>query len=155
GRQIVFTSHRDGDLNIFVMDSDGGNVRQLTDEPGYDGGAFFSADGSQIVYRAHHPSDSTELAEYRALLAEGLVRPDRVELFVMNADGSDRRQITSNGRANFAPFFHPDGRRIIFSSNMHDPQGRSFNLYMIDTESGEVERITHGTGFDSFPMFNA
>ncbi len=154
GRQIVFTSLRDGDLNIFVMDSDGGSVRQLTDEPGYDGGAFFSADGSKIVYRAHHPTEPTELAEYRALLEEGLVRPDRVELFVMNADGSDRRQITSNGRANFAPFFHPDGRRIIFSSNMHDPQGRSFNLYMVDIESGEVERITHSAGFDSFPMFN-
>jgi TolB protein len=154
GSQIVFTSHRDGDLNIFVMDADGSNPRQLTDEPGYDGGPFFSADGSKIVYRAHHPTDSTELAEYRALLEEGLVRPDRVELFVMNADGSDRRQITSNGRANFAPYFHPDGRRIIFSSNMHDPQGRSFNLYMVDIESGEVERVTNGTGFDSFPMFN-
>ncbi|MEX2582958.1 MAG: hypothetical protein WD766_06780 [Gemmatimonadota bacterium] len=155
GSQIVFTSFRDGDVNIFVMDADGGNVRQLTDEVGYDGGAFFSADGSRIVYRAHHPTDEAEIAEYRQLLDEQLVRPNQVELFVMNADGSDRQQVTSNGKANFAPFFHPDGERIIFSSNMDDPQGRSFSLYLLDLNSGEVERVTHGTGFDSFPMFSA
>jgi TolB protein len=154
GRRVVFTSHRDGDVNIFVMDVDGGNLRQLTDEPGYDGGPFFSADGTKIVYRAHHPTDPTELAEYRELLDQGLVRPNKVELFVMDADGSNKRQLTSNGAANFAPFFHPDGRRIIFSSNVHDPQGRSFNLYLLDIESGVVTRVTNNSGFDSFPMFN-
>jgi len=154
GRRIVFTSLRDGDVNIFVMNADGSDVRQLTDEVGYDGGAFFSADGSRIVYRAHHPKDPADVAEYRGLLEQGLVRPDRVELFVMDSDGSNRRQVTSNGAANFAPFFHPDGRRIIFSSNLHDPGGRSFNLYLLDLATGEVERITHGTGFDSFPMFS-
>ncbi len=155
GSRIVFTSLRDGDVNIFSMNSDGSDLTQLTDEPGYDGGAFFSADGSKIVYRAHHPTDPAELAEYRALLEEELVRPDRVELFVMNADGTERTQVTSNGRANFAPYFHPDGQRIIFSSNLHDPQGRSFNLYLLDLNSGEVERVTNSTGFDSFPMFNS
>jgi len=154
GRQIVFTSLRDGDLNIFVMDPDGGNVRQLTDEVGYDGGPFFSADGTKIVYRAHHPTDPAEIAEYRALLAEGLIRPERVELFVMDADGSNKVQLTANGAANFAPFFHPDGRRIIFSSNMHNPGGRGFSLYLVDIETREIERVTHTEGFDSFPMFS-
>src|SRR5690606_18909354 len=148
GSTIVFTSLRDGDLNLFLMDADGGNGRQLTDEVGYDGGAFFSADGSQIVYRAHHPTDPAEIEEYRQLLAERLVRPAQVEIFVMNADGSNRRAVTSNGAANFAPFFHPDGRRIIFSSNVDDPSGRSFSLYLLHLDTGEVERVTHGNGFD-------
>jgi TolB protein len=155
GSRIVFTSTRDGDLEIYVMDAGGSNVSRLTHDEGYDGGAFFSPDGSRIVYRGHHPTDPAELEEYRALLAEGLVRPERVEIMIMDADGSSRRQLTSNGAANFAPFFHPDGRHIIFSSNMHDPGGRSFNLYLLDSETGAIERITRNDGFDSFPMFNA
>ena len=154
GSKILFTSTRDDDIDIYVMDADGSNVKRLTDEPGYDGGAFFSADGTKIVYRAHHPTDPDELAEFRALLADGLVRPSRVEIFVMDADGSNKRQLTDNGAANFAPFFHPDSERIIFSSNMHDPRGRSFNLYMIDVDGSNLQRLTHHDGFDSFPMFS-
>jgi TolB protein len=154
GRTIVFTSLRDGDLDIYAMDADGSNVRRLTHEPGYDGGPFFSPDGTQIVYRAHHPTDPAELAAYRDLLADGLIMPDRVEIFVMDADGSNKQQLTDNGAANFAPFFHPSGRQIIFSSNLHDPGGRSFSLYLLDIDSGALERITHGDHFDSFPMFN-
>jgi TolB protein len=154
GRHIVFTSHRDGDLDLYIMDADGGNVRRLTYEEGYDGGAFFSPDGSRIVYRAYHPRDPAELEEYRALLRQGLVRPDRVEIFVIDVDGSNRRQLTNNGAANFAPYFHPDGRRIIFSSNMHAPGGRSFNLYLLDSETGGIEQVTRHDGFDSFPMFS-
>ena len=143
GSRIVFTSMRDGDIDLYTMNADGGDVRRLTHEEGYDGGAFFSPDGRRIVYRAHHPVDSA-----------GLVRPSRVEIFVMDADGSNKRQLTRNGAANFAPFFHPDGRRIIYSSNVHDRTGRSFSLYMIDAAGGDPERITHGTGFDGFPMFS-
>jgi TolB protein len=154
GRTIVFTSFRDGDLDIYAMDADGSNVRRLTHEPGYDGGPFFSPDGTRIVYRAHHPTDPAELAEYRELLAQRLVRPDRVELFIMDADGSNQRQLTSNGAANFAPFFHPNGRAIIFSSNLHDPSGRTFNLFLLDIESGAIEQVTRHAGFDSFPMFS-
>lgn len=154
GERIVFTSHRDGDLNLFVMDADGRNLRQLTHREGYAGGAFFSPDGSRIVYRAYHPTDSAELEDYRGLLANGLVRPDRVELFLVDADGTNERQITRNGAANFAPYFHPNGRQIIFSSNLHDPQRRSFNLYLIDTDGTNLERVTFHDGFDSFPMFS-
>lgn len=154
GESIVFTSLRDGDLNIYSMDADGSNVRQLTDEPGYAGGPFYSPDGSQIVYRAHHPDDPEELEEYFDLLDQKLIRPNQVELFVMDADGSNKRQITNNGAANFAPYWHPNGRQIIFSSNMDDPTGRRFNLYLIDSDGQNLERITYHDGFDSFPMFS-
>src|SRR5918999_1663718 len=113
GSRIVFTSTKDGDLDVYTMNTDGTDVRRLTTTPGYDGGAFFSPDGSKIVYRASHPTDSAELADYRALLRDNLVRPSRMEIWVMNADGSDQRQVTNLGGANFAPFFTPDGRRII------------------------------------------
>lgn len=155
GSRIVFTSVRDGDLDLYSMAADGTDVRRLTDEVGYDGGAFFSADGTQIVYRAHHPTDPKEVEDYRALLKENLVRPTTLELFVMNADGSNRRRITRNGAANFAPFFHPDGKRIIFSSNQADPRGREFDIYLINVDGTGLERITYADGFDGFPMFSS
>ncbi|HEX2204628.1 MAG TPA: hypothetical protein VHG91_15065 [Longimicrobium sp.] len=154
GRTIVFTSTRDGDLDLYVMDADGGNVRRLTTEEGYDGGAFFSPDGKRIVYRAHHPTDPAALADYRQLLRDRLVRPTTLEIWVMDADGSDKRQVTRNGAANFAPFFHPDGERIIFSSNLHDPRGRDFDLYLIGVDGSGEERITTSPEFDGFPMFS-
>ncbi|MCH7979366.1 MAG: PD40 domain-containing protein [Acidobacteria bacterium] len=155
GNKIVFTSVRDGDLELYSMDADGENVKRLTYETGYDGGAFYSADGSQIVYRAHHPTDPQEIEDYRALLQEGLIRPNQLELFVMDADGGNKRQITRNGAANFGPFFHPDGKRIIFSSNLADPRGRNFDLYLINADGSGLERITYDDNFDGFPMFTS
>ena len=154
GRKIVFTSVRNGDLDIYTMDADGSNVRQVTSEPGYDGGAFFSPDGTKIVYRAGHPTDSQQLADYRRLLGQALVRPSKLDIFVMDADGSNKKRITNNGAANFAPYFHPNGRQIIFSSNMHDPRGRNFDLYLINVDGTGLERITMHDEFDGFPMFN-
>ena len=150
---IVFTSTRDGDLDLYRMDADGTNVRRLTDTPGYDGGAFFSPDCSMIVWRASRPSGEG-LVNYRALLDEGLVQPGELEIFVANADGSEPRQVTHVGGANFAPFFFPDGRRIIFSSNHHDPAGREFDLFAVDVDGTGLERITFTPGFDGFPMFS-
>jgi len=155
GSKILFTSLRDGDLDLYTMNSDGSNPTRLTYELGYDGGGFFSPDGRKIVFRAHHPTDSAEIAAYRALLVEGKIQPHNLELFVMNADGSDRVQVTHNGAANFCPYFHPDGKRIIFSSNVADPQGRDFDLYLISIDGSGLERITYGDTFDGFPMFNA
>lgn len=154
GSKVIFTSTRDGDLELYVMDADGSNVRRLTHEEGYDGGAFFSPDGSKIVYRAHHPTDPEELADYRKLLGEKLIRPGQVEIFIMDADGSNKRQLTSNGAANFAPYFHPDGDKIIFSSNFDDPTGREFHIYMINIDGTGLERITSHGAFNSFPMFS-
>ncbi len=150
---IVFTSTRDGDLELYRMEADGSDVRRLTEAPGYDGGAFFSRDCSKIVWRASRPTGD-ELAEYQALLAEDLVRPSDLELWVANADGSEARQITYLGGANFAPFFFPDGERILFSSNHHDPTGREFDLWAINVDGTGLERITYTPDFDGFPMFS-
>jgi Tol biopolymer transport system component len=154
GSKIVFTSAANGDLDIYTMNADGSDVRQLTDQPGYDGGPFFSADGTKIVYRAYHPTDPDELADYQALLADNLVRPGTLDVWVMDADGSNKRQITDYEGASFAPFFHPSGEQIIFASNLHDPAGRNFDLYLINIDGTGLERVTSFEDFDGFPMFS-
>ena len=153
GDRIVFTSTRDGDLDIYTMNLDGSDVSRLTDSIGYDGGPFFSPDGSKIVYRTRHPSDPKEIEDYQALLADGLVRPSKLEIWVMDADGSNKTQITDLGVAAFAPFFHPSGEKIIFSTNYGDPSGREFNLWMVDLDGQNLEQITFTEGFDGFPMW--
>ena len=156
GKHIVFTSTRNGDLDIYTMDADGKNVKQLTHELGYDGGPFWSYDGKKIVYRAEHPKTDAEIADYKDLLAKGLIRPGNLEIWVMDADGSGKHQVTHNGAANFAPFWHPDGKRIIFASNMADPKnGRDFDLYIINEDGTGQERITFHPDFDGFPMFTS
>jgi TolB protein len=152
GKSIVFTSVRDGDLDLYSMNLDGTHVRRLTNELGYDGGPFFSPDSQRIVYRASHPQDSTELEKYQALLRQNLVEPGQLEIFVMAADGSNKQQVTKNGASNFAPFFHPDGHRIIFASNQQD-RG-SFQLYLIGDDGSSTEQITTKGSFNSFPMFS-
>jgi Tol biopolymer transport system component len=153
GSRIVFTSLREGDLDLYLMDADGGHVRRLTDRLGYDGGPFFSWDGRFIVYRAGYPETAAEREEYLDLLRRSLVRPRKLEIFVIKADGTDVRQVTRNGAANFAPFLHPNGQQVIFSSNLHDPGGRSFALYLINVDGSGLERITWTEPFASFPMF--
>lgn len=150
---IVFTSTRDGDLDLYRMDADGSNVKRLTETPGYDGGAFFSRDCSKIVWRASRPTGK-ELEDYQALLAEDLVRPGELEIWVANADGSEARQITYLGGANFAPYFFPDGERVLFSSNHHDPNGREFDIWAVNVDGAGLERITYTPDFDGFPMFS-
>lgn len=153
GDRIVFTSMRNGDLDLYTMNLDGSDVKQLTHELGYDGGAFFSWDGKMICYRGWHYTDSADIATYRGLLAKNLVRPTRMEIMVMDADGSHKRQITNNGAANFAPFFFPDNKRIIFASNMDDPKGRNFDLFLVNVDGTGLDRVTYNDTFDSFPMF--
>jgi Tol biopolymer transport system component len=152
GDRIVFTSTRTGDVELFSMNIDGSDVKQLTNIPGYDGGAFYSWDGTKIVFRASRHAGA-DLDAFRALLGENLVRPSKMELYVMNADGSGLRQITHNGAANFAPFWHPDGKHIIFASNANDPQGRNFDLYLIDEDGDNMRQLTFEPTFDGFPMF--
>jgi len=154
GRKIVFTSVRDGDLELYSMNVDGTGVRRLTHHVGYDGGAFYSPDGRKIVYRASSPTDEKAKARYQALLAEHLVEPRQLDLYVMNADGSNPVQVTNNRAANFCPFFHPDGKRIIFASNVGDPKGRNFDLYLVNLDGTGLERVTFNDTFDGFPMFS-
>jgi len=154
GRRIVFTSLRDGDLDLYLMDADGANVRRLTDRPGYDGGPFFSWDGRFIVFRAARPETREELEEYRALLRQSLVRPQRLEIFVMKADGTGLAQVTRHGAASFAPFMHPNSQQIVFSSNLHDPTRRTFALWLVNVDGSGLERVTYADSFASFPMFS-
>jgi TolB protein len=155
GKKIVFTSMRHGDLDIYTMDADGANVKQLTQELGYDGGPFFSPDGNWIVYRAYHPKTEKEIAEYKELLKQNLIRPTSLELWVMKTDGSAKRQITNLGAASFAPSFFAEGKRVIFSSNVGSTGGMgNFELYAINLDGTNLERITYSPGFDGFPMFS-
>jgi len=154
GKRIVFTSVRDGDLELYTMNPDGSGVTRLTNRKGFDGGPFFSWDGRFIVYRSHYPESPEELADYEALLKENLQRPVKAEIFFMRADGSEQTQVTDTGHANWSPFMHPNGRQIVFSSNMHDPEGRTFSLYVVNTDGSGLERVTYGARFDSFPMFS-
>ncbi len=150
---IIFTSTRSGDLELWRMDADGKNLRQLTDLPGYDGGAFFSSDCSKIVWRSSRPQGK-DLEDYKALLAQKLVKPTRMDLWIANADGTEARQLTYLPGASFAPYFHPDGKRVIFASNYMSPRGPDFDLFSIDVDGTHLERITYAPGFDGFPVFS-
>lgn len=151
---IVFTSVRDGDMEIYSMKADGSDVKRLTNRVGPDGGPFFSWDGKQVAFRGQVLGAGRELDSYRGLLKEALWRPTELELFVMGRDGGNQRQVTKLGGANFAPSWHPDGQRLIFASNIADPKGRDFDVYLINVDGTGLERITYNNTFDGFPMFS-
>ncbi len=154
GDKILFTSDRTGDLELWTMNLDGTNQQQITHELGYDGGAFFSPDGSKIVFRASRPQTQEAIAEYKDFLKQGLVAPSDMEIFVCNVDGSNQHQVTHLGKANWAPFFHPSGKKIIFASNHHSTKGYDFQLYMINEDGTGLEAITTQSIFNAFPMFS-
>lgn len=154
GKRIIFTSTRDGDIDLYTMNVDGSDLRRITSRVGYDGGAFFSPDGRRIVWRASYPVTAADSADYLGLLAQRMVRPAALEIWVANADGSDPRQVTHLGGANFAPYFTRDGTRIIFASNHRDPKGRNFDLFLVHVDGTGVEQVTTDPDFDAFPMFS-
>jgi TolB protein len=154
GSMIAFTSTRDGDLEIYIMKSDGSETWRVTNNPGYDGGAFFSPDGKRLVFRAQQFPTDDDLEEYKSLLKQDLVKPSRMEIYTINIDGTDRRQITDNGAANFAPYYHPSGEKIIFASDIDNPREHNFEIYLVDTEGANLERVTYSEQFDGFPMFS-
>lgn len=154
GDKIVFTSTRNGDLDLYTMNIDGSDVKQITNELGYDGGAFFSPDGSKIVFRASRPKTEAQRKEYQDYLMQGLVAPTEMEIFICNADGSDLKQVTNLGKANWAPFYHPSGKKILFSSNHKGTRGFEFNIFMVNEDGSGLEQITYDGVFDSFPMFS-
>ncbi len=154
GKKIVFTSTRSGDLELWTMNIDGSNQRQVTKELGYDGGAFFSPDSKKLIFRASRPKTEVEQKTYKDLLKLGLVQPTALEIFTCNVDGSDMRQITNVGKANWAPYMHPSGKKILFCSNHHSQSGRQFNIFSINIDGSGLEQITFDEAFDSFPMFS-
>ena len=154
GSRIVYTSIISGDLEVWTMKLDGTDKRMLTNKLGYDGGPFFSHNGKKIVWRAYYPESEKEIADYNALISESMIRPMNLQIRVMNSDGTDKRQITFNDAANFAPYFFPNDERIIFSSNMADQNGRDFDLWAVNSDGTNLERITFFKGFDGFPMFS-
>ncbi len=154
GKKIVFTSTRSGDLELWTMNIDGSDQRQVTTGLGYDGGAFFTPDSKRLVFRSSRPKTDEEVKTYKDLLAQGLVQPTALEIFTCNVDGSDLRQITHLGGANWAPFMHPSGKKILFATNHHSKSGRQFNVFSINLDGTGLEQITFDEGFDSFIMFS-
>ncbi len=160
GKKIVFTSKRNGDLDIYIMNSDGTGLKRLTDRFGYDGGPWFSPDGKKIVWRAWYPETEEEINLWKECMRNNYVVPVPLDLWVMDADGSNKRRILHNGATNWAPSWHPDGKRIIFSSNMDDWRedikqfGHNFELYIINMDGTGLRRLTYNNTFDSFPMFS-
>jgi Tol biopolymer transport system component len=154
GKYIVFTSTRSGDLELWRMDIDGKNMKQLTSGLGYDGGAFFSHDSKKLVFRSSRPKTPEEIKEYKELLAQNLVAPTNMEIYTMNIDGTDMKQITHLGKANWSPYFHPSDKKILFSSNHHSTKGYDFQIYSIDIDGKNLRQITHESEFNAFPMFS-
>src|SRR5579871_1331725 len=152
--KMIYTSMASGDLDLWTMNTDGGNKRRITKSEGYDGGAVFSRDGSKIVWRANHPAGAENIASYRALLKDNLTTPMKMELFVADGDGSNQKQITDFGCASFAPTFTPDGGKILFSSNKHHCDSRDFELYLINVDGSGLQQVTSYGGFTSFPEFS-
>ena len=154
GQWLIFTSKRDGDVDLYKMQMDGTGLTRLTDQPGYDGGAYFSHDGKRIVWRTHRTDDSTQNAKFAALLDEDLVRPTAMDIWVGDADGKNQKQVTFKPGASFAPYFTPDDQHIIYASNWENPRGRNFDLYLVGVDGGEPVPVTRDSDFDGFPMFS-
>ncbi len=154
GKKMIYTSDKDGDIDLYIMDLASGKEKRVTNTLGYDGGAWFSPDGKKIIWRASRPTTPDEVKEYKELLAENLVAPTHMEVYIANVDGSNVKQVTNFGQANWAPAFFPDSKRIIFASNHEYKRGFPFNLYTINPDGSNLQKISRDKGFDAFPMFS-
>jgi TolB protein len=154
GKKMIYTSDKDGDIELYIMDLETGKEKRITTALGYDGGAWFSPDGKKLIWRASRPKTDTEVKEYKDLLAENLVAPTNMEVWIANADGSDAKQVTSYGQANWAPVYMPDSKHIMFASNHEYKRGFPFNLYTINEDGTGLQKISRDKGFDAFPMFS-
>jgi Tol biopolymer transport system component len=154
GKKIIYTSTKDGDIELYIMNLETGMEKRITHTPGYDGGAWFSPDGKKIIWRASRPRTDSAIKEYKQLLAENLVAPAQMEVWVADADGSHAKQVTQLGQANWAPCYMPDSKRIIFASNHEYKRGFPFNLYTINEDGTGLKKISRDGGFDAFPMFS-
>jgi Tol biopolymer transport system component len=154
GNKMIYTSTKDGDIELYIMDLTTGNEKRITNMLGYDGGAWFSPDGKKIIWRSSRPKTEADIKEYKELLAENLVAPTNMEVWIANADGSNQKQVSSFGQANWAPAYMPDSKRIIFASNHEHKRGFPFNLYTMNEQGTDLRKISRDNGFDAFPMFS-
>jgi Tol biopolymer transport system component len=154
GKTMLFTSTRDGDIDLYTMDLKSGSVKRITNQLGYDGGAWYSPDGTKIIWRASRPTSAEEVKEYKELLSENLVAPTKMEVWIANADGSNPKQVSHLGQANWAPAYMPDSKTIIFASNHEYKRGFPFNLYTMNEDGSGLKKISRDKGFDAFPMFS-
>lgn len=154
GKTMLFTSTRGGDIDLYTMHLKSGKITRITSDLGYDGGAWFSPDGKKIIWRASRPKTDEEIKEYKELLKENLVAPTKMEVWIANADGSNAKQVSHLGQANWAPAYMPDSKTIIFASNHEYKRGFPFNLYLMNEDGAELRKISRDKGFDAFPMFS-
>lgn len=155
GKYLIFTSTRSGDLELWRYEIKTKKYLQITNRLGYDGGAFFSPDSKHIVWRASRPQGE-DTVSYKKLLADGYVEPKELNIFVADIDGKNVKQVTNLTGANWAPFFHPDGKKILFCSNHHSMNkgGRIFSVFMINIDGTGLKKIINSDTFDAFPMFS-
>jgi len=146
GKTMLFTSTRDGDIDLYTMDLKSGLVKRITNQLGYDGGAWFSPDGTKIIWRASRPTSAEEVKEYKELLSENLVAPTKMEVWIANADGSNPKQVSKLGQANWAPAYMPDSKTIIFASNHEYKRGFPFNLYTMNEDGSGLKKISRDKG---------
>ncbi len=154
GKNMVYTSTKDGDLELYIMNLKSGKEKRITHTLGYDGGAWYSPDGTKLIWRASRPKTEAEAKEYKEFLAQDLVAPTNMEVWIANADGSNPRQVTSLGQANWAPSYMPDSKTIIFASNHEYNRGFPFNMYTVNEDGSNLTKISRDKGFDAFPMFS-
>ena len=154
GKKMVYTSTKDGDIELYIMDLESGSEKRITHAVGYDGGAWFSPDGTKLIWRASRPKSDAEIKEFKDLLSENIVAPTNMEVFISNVDGTNQKQVTKLGQANWAPAYMPDSKRIIFASNHEYKRGFPFNLYTINEDGSNLKKISRDQGFDAFPMFS-
>ncbi|NQV29761.1 MAG: PD40 domain-containing protein [Candidatus Marinimicrobia bacterium] len=158
--KVIFTSEIDDDLELFTMNIDGSDVNRLTNHLGYDGGPYFSPDAQKIVWRAWYPETPEDTLRWQENMALNQVEAVPLDIYSMDADGKNIIRLTNNGATNWAPSWHPNGRQVVFSSNMDDwndevkAYGHNFELYMINLDGSGLVRLTNNTFFDSFPMFS-
>ena len=158
--KIIFTSKRNGDIDLYEMNYEGLELKRITKDFGYDGGAFYSPDGERIVWRAWYPENDNERMMWANNLANNYIEAVPLNIYISKRDGSEKIKLTNNGATNWSPSWHPSGDYIVFSSNMddwleaHNSYGPNFELYLIEINTGKLSRLTYNKTFDSFPVFS-